>query len=118
MAKNIIRHYNAPLDADFSPIDAITIINDYGKHLNNVNVFTQEFRLGSPTNQATAFKWTAGSYLFAEESPSKQATHFGKDAGMLGIQSTNFSNISTSTEKIPVLLFMVRVVMPSIINGN
>ena len=38
------RYYNAPLDGDFSPADAVTVINNYGGKWNKVKVFTQEFR--------------------------------------------------------------------------
>ena len=54
--QNNHRYYNAPLDGDFSPLDAITIINNYGNKWNNVKVFTQEFRFTSPANTASAFK--------------------------------------------------------------
>ena len=32
------RYYNKPLDGDFSPIDGVTIINNYGDDWNNVKV--------------------------------------------------------------------------------
>jgi len=93
------RYYNAPLDGDFSAADAVTIINNYGNKWNNVKVFTQEFRFSSAANKISPFKWTAGTYFFHQNNPSKQATHFGKDAGMLGVPDTNFSTINTTTGK-------------------
>jgi iron complex outermembrane receptor protein len=42
------RYYSSPLDGDFSPIDGVTIVNNYGDKWNNVNVYTQEFKLTSP----------------------------------------------------------------------
>ncbi|HEX5154388.1 MAG TPA: TonB-dependent receptor [Parafilimonas sp.] len=90
------RYYNNPLDGDFSALDAVTIINDYGSKWNNVKVFTQEFRLTSPANTASPFKWTTGVYFFHQNIPNKQATHFGKDAGLLGVPDTDFATINTS----------------------
>jgi iron complex outermembrane receptor protein len=90
------RYYNAPLDGDFSSLDAVTIVNDYGSKWNNVKVFTQEFRFTSPANTASPFKWTTGLYFFHQNIPNKQATHFGKDAGLLGVPDTNFATINTS----------------------
>ncbi|HEY1871459.1 MAG TPA: TonB-dependent receptor, partial [Chitinophagaceae bacterium] len=75
---------------------AVTIINNYGNKWNNVKVFTQEFRFTSPANTASPFKWTAGVYFFHQYVPNKQATHFGKDAGLLGVPDTNFSTINIS----------------------
>lgn len=93
------RYYKAPLDGDFSPIDAITVINDYGNHWNNVKVITEEVRLTSPSNTTSALKWTAGGYFFHQGNPSKQATHFGEDAGVYGVPDTNFSLINITTGK-------------------
>ncbi len=94
--QNNHRYYNAPIDGDFSPLDAVTIINDYGDKWNNVKVFTQEFRFNSPVNKTSKFNWTAGAYFFYQYNPVKQATHFGKDAGVLGVPATDFSSINTT----------------------
>ncbi|MES2891476.1 MAG: TonB-dependent receptor [Bacteroidota bacterium] len=93
------RYYASPLDGDFSPADAVSVINNFGKDWNNVKVFTQEFRVGSPTASVSKLNWTAGLYLFHQNSPVKQATHFGKDAGLLGIPQSYFSTINTSIAK-------------------
>lgn len=93
------RYYNAPLDGDFSPYDIVTVINDYGKDWNNVKVFTQEFRFNSPSNKNAAFKWAAGTYFYHQDNPSKQATHFGEDAGFYGIPDINFATINTTKGK-------------------
>jgi iron complex outermembrane receptor protein len=58
------RYYNQPLDGDFSPIDGVTVINDYGDKWNRVKVWTQEFKFSSPASSVSSWKWTAGSYLF------------------------------------------------------
>ncbi|SDK72043.1 iron complex outermembrane recepter protein [Salinimicrobium catena] len=92
------RYYHTPIDADFSPLDAMSIINDYGKDWNNVKVATQEFRFSSPAGPGDDLEWTAGTYMFYQESPVKQATHFGEDAAMMGSEETNFSLINTSEE--------------------
>ncbi|MDO9377070.1 MAG: TonB-dependent receptor [Ferruginibacter sp.] len=93
------RYYASPLDGDFSPADAVSVINNFGKDWNIVKVFTQEFRVGSPTVSVSKLNWTAGLYLFHQNSPVKQATHFGKDAGLLGIPQSYFSTINTSIAK-------------------
>lgn len=90
------RYYNQPLDGDFSPIDGVTVINDYGDKWNKVKVWTQEFKFSSPASSASSWKWTAGSYLFHQYNPAKQAIHFGKDAGMLGAPDTDFSLINST----------------------
>lgn len=91
------RYYRDPIDGDFSPIDGITIINNYGKDWNNVKVFTQEFKLSSPAT-AAPLQWTGGVYLFSQDNPVKQATHFGEDAAFIDPMAIPGSaSISTST---------------------
>src|SRR6187431_892470 len=93
------RYYETPLDGDFSPIDGVTIINNYGKDWNNVKAWTQEFKFTSPAS-ASNLKWTGGVYLFHQESPVKQTTHFGEDAGFIDPNAfPNSNSISTSTGK-------------------
>ena len=94
-----LRYYTDPIDGDFSPLDIVTIINDYGKKWNNVKVFTQEFKLSSPASSSSLLKWTAGTYMFYQDNPVKQATRFGEDAGYYGIPDTNFSTINTTKGK-------------------
>ena len=93
------RRYNKPLDGDFSPIDGVTIINDYGNGWNKVKAVTQEFKFNSSASSTSKLKWTAGSYLFYNDNPTKQATHFGRDAAYLGVPDTNFSTINTTKAK-------------------
>lgn len=93
------RIYDKPLDGDFSPIDGITIINDYGLPWNRVKVFTQEFRFSSSPTAASKLDYTAGMYLFLQDNPVKQATHFGEDADLLGSPDKNFALINTSKGK-------------------
>ncbi len=93
------RIYTAPIDGDFSPLDAITVINDYGNKYNKVKVWTQEFRFNSVEDENHAFKWTAGSFLFAQDNPVKQGTGFGKDAPLLGIPDSDFTVTSTNLSK-------------------
>lgn len=78
------RYYTNPIDGDFSPIDGVSIINNYGSDYNKVKVGTQEFRFTSPASSTSMFKWVAGSYGFYQNNPVKQATHFGKDAALVG----------------------------------
>jgi len=97
--QNNYRYYGSPIDGDFSPLDAVTIMNDYGHRWNNVKVFTNEIRLGSAANKTDKLSWTTGAYFFQQRSPNKQATHFGKDAGLLGVPGTDFATINTTTGK-------------------
>ncbi|RYY60264.1 MAG: TonB-dependent receptor [Chitinophagaceae bacterium] len=90
------RYYHSPIDGDFSPIDGITIINNYGKDFNRVKAFTQEFRASSANPQAT-LRWTGGVYLFTQRSPNKQATHFGEDAALVGSPDINYAVVNTNT---------------------
>lgn len=91
------RYYRDPIDGDFSPIDGVTIINNYGNDWNKVKVLTQEFRFTSVNT--SPFRWTAGSYLFALDNPVKQATHFGEDAELMGSPEKNYALVNTSTGK-------------------
>jgi iron complex outermembrane receptor protein len=90
------RYYDKPLDGDFSPIDGVTIINNYGDDWNRVKVFTQELKLSSPNTSASPLSWTVGSYFFSQNNPVKQATHFGNDADLIGVPDKNFSVINTT----------------------
>jgi len=93
------RIYRRPIDGDFSPLDAISIINDYGRDFNNVKVFTQEFRVQS--RETSRIRWTGGLFFFNQDNPTRQGTYFGRDAGLLGIPDTEFtlinSNLGTNT---------------------
>jgi iron complex outermembrane receptor protein len=91
------RYYKQPIDGDFSPIDGVTIINNYGKAWNKVKAWTQEFKFTSPALESKV-KWTGGIYLFHQDNPSKQATHFGNDAAFIDPNAIpNSSLINTST---------------------
>lgn len=88
------RYYQDPIDADFSPLDAITIINNYGKDFNHVKVLTQEFNIQSKAE--ARLDWTVGAFFFHQDNPVKQGTYFGKNANMLGIPSTMFTLVNTN----------------------
>jgi iron complex outermembrane receptor protein len=90
------RYYTNPIDGDFSPIDAISIINNYGNKWNNNKVITQDFKFSS-NNSSSKFKWTAGAFLFYQDAPVKQATRYGKNANLLKIGDSLFTTIETST---------------------
>jgi iron complex outermembrane receptor protein len=92
------RYYKDPIDGDFSPIDGVTVINNYGKDWNNVKVFTQEFKFSSPTISSSPFKWTAGAYLFHQDNPVKQATHFGEDAAYIDPNAMPGSEILNTSD--------------------
>lgn len=90
------RVYDKPLDGDFSPLDIISIFNNYGKSFNNVKVLSQEFKFSSPANEKKPLQWTAGTFLFHQDNPVKQATIFGAQAPLFGIPDSNFSIINTN----------------------
>lgn len=90
------RYYDKGIDADFSPLDAISIYNNYGNNWNTTSVVTQELKFSSPATKDNKMEWTAGTFLFYKDSPVKQATVFGEDADLLGIEDKNFSLINSS----------------------
>ncbi len=93
------RIYEDPIDGDFSPIDAVSIVNNYGKDWNNVQVWTQEFRFHAPQDKEQIMSWTAGVFGFYANSPVKQGSHFGKDVGLAGMPAQpNTTMLSTNTE--------------------
>jgi iron complex outermembrane receptor protein len=93
------RYYTLPIDGDFSPLDAVSLINNYGDKWNKVKVFAQEFRLSSPVSSVSPFKWTTGVYGFYRDEPKKVGTHFGKDAKAVGSPISNFTSINTNIER-------------------
>jgi iron complex outermembrane receptor protein len=88
------RYYNQPIDGDFSPIDGVSIVNNFGSDWNKVRVGTQEFRFASSARAQSAFNWIAGAYGFYNDNPVKQGTHFGQDAEMVGAPFPNFTSIN------------------------
>ena len=91
------RYYAQPIDADFSQMDVVTIINNYGKKWNNVKVLTQEFKLTSAIAENKKLSWVAGTYFFHQNNPVKQTTHFGEDAALFGAQkNTSLTNTTTA----------------------
>ena len=99
------RYYKTPVDGDFSPYDAVSIVNNYGKSWNNVNAWTEELRLSSATASVSPFKWALGSYLFLQQSPNQQGVHFGKDAAIVGSPDSNYTVINTTKVKNKGLAF-------------
>lgn len=97
--QNNHRYYNAPLDGDFSSLDAVSVINNYGNDWNNVKVITEELRFTSPSNSVSPLKWTAGSYFFHQNNPTKQATFYGKDSFVYHVPDIDFSTINISKAK-------------------
>ena len=93
------RYYTKPIDGDFSAIDGVSIVDNYGPAYNKVKVGTQEFRFSSPASQS-AFKWVGGVYGFDESNPVKQGTHFGADAALVGSPETDFTSIAVNNEKL------------------
>jgi len=88
------RIYRRPIDGDFSPLDAISIVNNYGSDFNRVKVFTEELRVQS--REGSKMKWTGGLFFFHQNNPTRQGTRFGSDAPLLGIPDANFTLINTN----------------------
>jgi iron complex outermembrane receptor protein len=88
------RYYQQPIDGDFSPLDAISVINNYGKRWNNIKALTEDIQFSSAAS--SSLKWTAGSYWFYQDQPNKQATRYGNDANLLGVGDSLFSTINTT----------------------
>lgn len=93
------RYYNSPIDGDFSPIDGVSIINNYGGDYNKVKVGTQEFTFTSPASSTSRISWVGGLYGFYNNSPVKQGIHFGKDAALVGAPFPFFTNITINNQK-------------------
>jgi iron complex outermembrane recepter protein len=92
------RYYDRPIDGDFSPLDIISLNNNFGNSWNNVKTGIQEFRFSSPALSTSPLKWTVGLYGFINKNPTKVATQFGADAGVYGAQPNTASiNINTFT---------------------
>lgn len=91
------RYYTNPIDGDFSPLDGISIINNYGSNWNNIKVWTQDIKFTSPNTNNSRLKWTAGTYLFYQDAPVKQGTRFGADANrMMMVGDSLFTLINTT----------------------
>ncbi len=92
------RIYEEPIDGDFSPLDIVSIVNNYGKDWNKVRVWTQEFRLSSVNDEQSNFSWLAGLFGFLKDDPVRQGTFFGEDAAVYGadpnmtLVTTNLGN--------------------------
>jgi iron complex outermembrane receptor protein len=80
------RYYRQPIDGDFSPLDAVAIVNDYGKDWNKVEVYTQEIKFSSAATSISRLKWLGGLYGFYQKNPVKQGTYFGADGAMMGAE--------------------------------
>ncbi|WP_339877518.1 TonB-dependent receptor [uncultured Algoriphagus sp.] len=93
--QNNYRYYKTPIDGDFSPIDGVSIVNDYGKDWNTVSVWTQEFRLAS-TNMGQKLNWQVGFFGFTSDAPTRQGVYFGDDAALVGSPISNFTTINTN----------------------
>ncbi|MCG9792257.1 TonB-dependent receptor [Flavobacterium algicola] len=91
------RYYKTPIDGDFSPLDGYSIVNNYGKDWNNINVVSQELRFSSKANSDSKLQWLAGTYLFHQYNPVKQGTHIGDDGDLLGAPESNVTYINTNT---------------------
>ena len=89
------RYYDDPIDSDFSQVDFLVIVNNYGKKWNNVKAWTQEFKFTSAPS-ASPFSWTAGTYMFTQNSPTKQSTLFGEATGdAAGLSEVNITKATS-----------------------
>ncbi|MEP1956048.1 MAG: TonB-dependent receptor [Algoriphagus sp.] len=89
------RYYKTPIDGDFSPIDGVSIVNNYGEDWNTVTVWTQELRLASATT-GQRLNWQVGFFGFTSDAPTRQGVYFGDDAELVGSPISNFTTINTN----------------------
>ena len=61
-----------------------------------MKVITEELKISNATHSTSLLKWTAGTYFFYQQSPTKANTHFGDDGTLAGAPDNNFSLINTS----------------------
>lgn len=107
------RVYADIIDGDFSPASGIGIFNNYGGAWNRSQVLTQELRLSAPADRgARAIDWVAGTYLFHQRSPVKQATVFGADALQFGAPDSLFRIVNASTGTNSGIAFFGQVTVP------
>ncbi|HEY0678186.1 MAG TPA: TonB-dependent receptor [Chitinophagaceae bacterium] len=99
------RFYEDAIDADFSPLDALSIFNNYGRKWNKVDVLTQELRFSSPAGNTNRLNWAVGFYTFIKRNPVKQATQFGEHAMLLGLPDNDFSVVSSTKSKGAAIAF-------------
>lgn len=92
------RIYEDPIDGDFSPLDIVSVVNNYGRDWNKVNVWTQEFRLSSDEDSGAKFSWLAGLFGFIKDDPVKQGTYFGENGDLYGSQPGS-TLLTTNTGK-------------------
>jgi len=90
--------YEDPIDGDFSPMDIVSIVNNYGKDWNKVDVLTQEIRFSSPQINNQNLSWLAGLFGYYRHDPVKQGTYFGEDAAIYGADPF-ITMINTNTGK-------------------
>ncbi|KLT66026.1 TonB-dependent receptor [Pedobacter sp. BMA] len=89
------RYYKQPIDGDFSPLDMVSIVNNYGNDWNKVQVFTQEIKFSSPANRLSKLKWLVGLYSFYQKNPVKQGTYFGANGDLYGaVPNTTAVNVN------------------------
>lgn len=93
--QNNYRYYKTPIDGDFSPIDGVSIVNDYGNDWNTVSVWTQEFRLAS-AEKGQKLNWQVGFFGFTSDAPTRQGVYFGDDAALVGSPISNFTTLNTN----------------------
>lgn len=92
------RYYTKPIDGDFSGLDIISVVNNYGNRFNKVKAGTQEFKFSSPGSESN-LKWATGVYGFSRYSPSKVGTYFGADAADIGSPISDFTSVNTNIER-------------------
>ncbi|WP_194778449.1 TonB-dependent receptor [Pararhodonellum marinum] len=90
------RIYEEPIDGDFSPLDIVSIVNNFGREWNRVKVWTQEIRLASVRKPETKISWHTGVFGFLQDDPVRQGIYFGENADLFGSPFTDFTQITTN----------------------
>lgn len=99
------RYYEDPIDGDFSPIDGVTVFNNFGHDWNTVKVVTEELKFSSPSTSSGPLKWTAGTYLFWQDNPVKQFTNFGADGDEVGAYPDTYIYTSSTAKNEGIAFF-------------
>ena len=89
------RYYENPIDADFSPKDSISIINNYGGQWNKSQAATQEFKISSSSKNKQRFNWTLGSYLFYQQAPVKTSYQIAFAPNVYFTQTNIYNSFNT-----------------------
>jgi iron complex outermembrane receptor protein len=74
------RRFDGLIDGDFGPLALYSFGAEDDKKTNFTNVISQEIRISNSQNTSSKWRWTAGTFLFYQESPTNSVFNTDKDA--------------------------------------